>query len=160
MTETEMVDFLSSLDGVVAVVASAESGAPEVAWGDWFFYYDPEGSETNQQLPFATVVVTDYPGWDSQSQLDRDGVFRLNVAVGRGAYEHLIGHPAAAGHAEHSGDYDYAELDVLLPHPIYAAQGWVSIVNPGPRTAVLAKRLVADAHELAQRRWWRRLGHD
>ena len=148
MTETEIIDFLSNLDGVVALAASAESGAPESAWGDWFFYYDPEGSETNRQLPFATVVCSDYPGWDTQSQLDREGVYRLNVAVGRTAYERLIGHSPAA-HAEHSADYDYTELDVLLPHPIYAVQGWVSILNPGPRTAALAQHLVADAHELA-----------
>jgi hypothetical protein len=159
VTETELIDFLSSLDGVVALTATAEGGAPESAWGDWFFYYDPERSEVNRQLPFATLVRSDYPGWDTQSQLDREGVFRLNVAVGRAGYERLIGH-SPADHAERSADYDYAELDVLLPHPIYAAQGWVSIVNPGPKTAVLAQRIVADAHELAQRRWWRRLGHD
>ena len=159
MTETEIIAFLSGFDGVVAMTASPESGAPEVAWGDTFFYYDPERSEANQQLPFATLVVSDYPGWDTQSQLDREGVFRLNVAVGRAAYERLIGHKPAA-HADHSDDYDYAELDVLLPHPIYAGQGWVSILNPGPRTAELTKRLVIQAHDLAQRRWWRRLGRD
>ena len=159
MTETEIIAFLSSFDGVVATTASPESGAPEVAWGDTFFYYDPERSEVNQQLPFATLVVSDYPGWDTQSRLDRDGVFRLNVAVGRAAYERLIGHKPAA-HADHSDDYDYAELDLLLPHPTYASQGWVSILNPGPRTAELTKRLVIQAHDLAQRRWWRRLGRD
>jgi len=157
VTEAEIIAFLSSLDGVVAMTASPETGAPEVAWGDTFFYYDPEQGEANQQLPFATLVVSDYPGWDTQSLLDRDGVFRLNVAVGRAAYERLIGHKPAA-HADHSADY--AELDVLLPHPLYAGQGWVSILNPGPRTAKLAQRLGIQAHDLAQRRWWRRLGRD
>ena len=159
MTETEIIAFLSSLDGVVAMTATAETGAPEAAWGDTFFSYDPEHNEASQRFPFATLVVSDYPGWDTSSQLDRDGVFRLNVAVGRAGYERLIGHPPAA-YAEHSADYDYAELDVLLPHPVYAGQGWISIVNPGPITAALVQRLVADAHELAQRRWWRRLAHD
>ena len=69
----ELTDFLSSLDGVVVVTASQESGVPEVAWGDSFFYYDPEGSEANQRLPFATLVVSDYPGFDTSSQLDREG---------------------------------------------------------------------------------------
>ena len=159
MTETELIDFLSSLDGVVTLMASAEGGAPESAWGDWFFYYDPERTEDNRQLPFATLVVSDYPGWDTQSQLDREGVFRLNVAVGRAAYQRLLGHSPAA-YAEHAADYDYAEFDRLLPHPLYAGHGWVAIVNPGERTADLARHLVADAHELAHRRWWRRLGHD
>ena len=157
MTETEIIAFVSSLDGVVAMTASAETGAPEVAWGDSFFYYDPDGNAANQQLPFATLVVSDYPGFDTESRLDRDGAFRLNVAVGRAAYERLLGHSPAA-HDEHHADYDYAELDVRLPHPIYAGQGWVSIVNPGPRTAELAQRLVVEAHDLAQARWRRRQG--
>src|SRR3712207_9425377 len=83
MTETEIIAFVSNLDGVVAMTASAESGAPEVAWGDSFFYYDPDGKAVNQGFMFATLVVSDYPGFDIESRLDRDGVFRLNVAVGR-----------------------------------------------------------------------------
>ena len=159
MTETEIIDFVSGLDGVVRLEASAEGGAPESAWGDWFFYYDPERTELNRQLPFVTLVRSDYPGWDTQSQLDREGVFRLNIAVGRAAYERLLGHSPAA-HPAHSAEYDYTAFDVLLPHPLYADQGWVAIVNPGERTAELVRRLVADAHELAHRRWWRRWGHD
>jgi Family of unknown function (DUF6194) len=159
MTEKEIIAFVSSLDDVVATTASAESGAPESAWGDSFFCYDPEGSEANQRFPFATLVCSDYPGWDSYSELDRDGVFRLNVAVGRTAYERLLGH-SPAEHGQHSDAYDYAEVDVLLPHPVYAGQGWVSIVNPGPRTTELAQRLLVEAHDLAQGRWRRRRGRD
>jgi hypothetical protein len=158
MTEAEILAFVSSLDDVVTLTASAQDGAPEAAWGDSFFYYDPEGSEANRRLPFATLVVSDYPGWDSESQLDREGVFRLNVAAGQAAYERLLGHPAAA-HDRHHADYDYAEFDVLLPHPMYAAQGWVSIVNPGARTTALAQRLLVDSHHRARDRW-RRRRHD
>ena len=116
---------------MVVVTATAESGAPEVAWGDSFIYYDPDDSEANRKMPFATVVCSDYPGFDTESQLDREGVFRLNIAVGRAAYERLLDHPPSA-HAERHADYDYAGFDTLIPHPIYAEQGWVSIVNPGP----------------------------
>jgi hypothetical protein len=159
MTETEIIAFVSSLDGVVATTASAETGAPEVAWGDSFFFYDPEGDAANQRSMFATLVVSDYPGFDTESRLDRDGIFRLNVAVGRAAYERLIGHSPAA-HDEHHAEYDYSDLDVLLPHPIYAGQGWVSILNPGPSTAELARRLLVEARDLALGRWQRRHGHD
>ena len=157
MTGNEIITFVSRLDGAVVMTASADTGAPESAWGDSFLFYDPDGSEANRKHPFATLVVSDYPGFDTSSQLDRDGVFRLNIAVGRTAYERLLGHSPTA-HAEHSADYDYAELDVLLPHPIYAGQGWVSILNPGPRTAELAQRLLVEAAELARARWRRRQG--
>jgi hypothetical protein len=155
VTETEIIALARGLDGVVVLIATAESGAPEVAWGDSFVYYDPDGSEANRKMPFATVVCSDYPGFDTESQLDREGVFRLNLAVGRAEYERLLGHPPSASGQRHS-DYDYAELDALTPHPVYAEQGWVSIVSPGPRTADQARRLLADAHDLARTRYQRR----
>jgi hypothetical protein len=157
MTETEIIAFVSGLESVVAMTASAENGAPEVAWGDSFFYYDPDGAAANQHMPFATLVVSDYPGFDTESRLDREGIFRLNVAVGRTAYEGLLGHSPAA-HNEHHAEYDYTELDVLLPHPIYAGQGWVSILNPGHRATELAQRLLVEAHDMARSRWRRRQG--
>jgi hypothetical protein len=159
MTETEIIAFVSGLESVVAMTASAENGAPEVAWGDSFFYFDPDQDPANQRLPFATLVVSDYPGFDTESRLDREGIFRLNIAVGRAAYERLLGHSPAANE-EHHTEYDYTELDVLLPHPIYASQGWVSILNPGPRTAERAQRLLVEAHDLARGRWRRRQGRD
>ena len=75
----------------------------------------------------------DYPGFAVESQLDRPGVFRVNIAVGRARYRHLLGH-LTTDHQQHHRDYDYARADVIVPHPVYAEQGWVSIVNPGPRT--------------------------
>jgi hypothetical protein len=41
------------------------SGAPEVAWGDSFFFYDPDGdAPTDRRMPFATIVTNDYDGND------------------------------------------------------------------------------------------------
>ena len=158
MTETEIIALARSLDGVAVLTASEEGGAPEVAWGDTFFYYTPAGTEPNfQQQPFATLVVSDYPGFDVESRLDRPGVFRLNLAVGRDRYGALLGHPAAE-HEQHRSEYDYAESDVVLPHPVYAAQGWVSIVNPGPRTAGQVPELFGYALDRAAARDRRRSG--
>jgi len=155
MTESEIIALARDLEGVVVLTATAESGAPEMAWGDSFIYYDPDDSEANRKMPFATVVCSNYPGFDTESQLDREGVFRLNIAVGRAAYERLLDHPPTV-HAERHANYDYAAFDTLLPHPIYAEQGWVSILNPGPRTADQARRLLADAYDLARTRHQRR----
>jgi hypothetical protein len=74
----------SGLPGVVAVTASEANDAPEVAWGDSFFFYDPEGDEpADQRLPFATIVTQDYDGFDMASNLNRHGIYRLNLAVGQ-----------------------------------------------------------------------------
>jgi hypothetical protein len=156
VTEAEIIEFAAGLDGVTVLTASEETGAPEVAWGDSFFYYaSPGGEPSDQRHPFATLVRGDYPGFDIESQLDRPGVFRLNIAVGRDGYERLLGHPAAE-HEQHHANYDYTEADVVLPHPVYASRGWVSIVNPGSRTSEQAKELFTEALGLAAARYRRR----
>jgi uncharacterized protein DUF6194 len=155
VNQAEIIEFAAGL-GVAVLTASQENGAPEVAWGDSFFYYTPPSGEAgDQRHPFATLVRGDYPGFDVESELDRPGVFRLNLAVGRDRYQRLLGHPAA-DHDRHHTDYDYTEADVVLPHPVYASQGWVSIVNPGPRTADQVKELFIYSLDLAAARYGRR----
>ena len=79
-------------------------------------------------------MIKDYPGFDTESNLDRPGVFRVNIGVGRDEFQALdLGS-------------DYAELDRLLAHPIYATQSWVCVLNPGPGTSSEVRRLLADAH--------------
>jgi Family of unknown function (DUF6194) len=155
VTEDEVIGLFTRLPDVVAVTASDGDGSPEVAWGDTFVHYEPDGVG-DRMFPFATIVVKDYPGFDTHSQLDRPGVYRVNVAVGRAGFERLLGFPPA-GFTEHSDDFDYAELDRLLPHPVYGKQGWVSVVVPGDRTADLLSDLIDTAYQREQTR--RRRGH-
>lgn len=149
MTQDEIIQFTTGLPGTVTVTASEDTGAPEVAWGDTFFFYDPHGDQpTDRRMPFATIVTKDYDGFDTASALDRPGVFRLNMAVGRTRFEELIGHPPAA-HADHHADLDYTVIDRLLPHPVYAVQAWVCVLNPGDATDRLARSLLEEAHARA-----------
>jgi len=148
MTEEEIIRFVAGLPGVAVVTASEANGAPAVAWGDSFFFYDPEGdTPADRRLPFATIVTQDYQGFDTASNLDRPGVFRLNVAVGRARFQELLDYPPDA-HADQAG-IDYTALDRVLPHPVYATQGWVSILNPGEATGEMARSLLVDAHARA-----------
>jgi hypothetical protein len=159
MTEDEVIRFVSSLPCVDALTAGEENGAPEVAWGDTFFFYDPHGDiPADRKLPFATIVTKDYPGFDSASNLNRPGVFRVNIAVGRRIYQDLFGHPPAA-HADHHATYDYSAVDRLTPHPVYATQGWVSIVNPGETTTAQVRSLLTEAHARAAERHHRQRGN-
>jgi hypothetical protein len=155
MTAEEIIAFVTSLPGVAAVTASETNGAPEAAWGDSFFFYDPEDDAASRRMPFATIVTQDYDGWDTASDLNRPGVFRLNIAVGRTAFEQLTGYPPGE-HDAQAVRFDYTALDRLLPHPAYAAQGWVAILNPGEATAGQARSLLTDAHALAVQRHDRR----
>ena len=112
--------------------------------GDTFFFYDPERNiDPTRRMPFATIVAKDYGDFDNTSQLNRSGVFRLNIGVGRDTIRTLF---------NLDGDYDYAALDTLMPHPVYARQSWVCVLNPSPATFETAKPLLAEAYAIAAAR--------
>jgi hypothetical protein len=152
VTEEELVHALTELPGVVAVTAGQANGAPEVAWGDSFFFYDPDNIPTGRRFPFATLVTKDYPGFDTASNLDRPGVFRLNLAVGRAYFEQMFGFPPAA-FATHENAFDFTVLDRPLPHPVYAKQGWVCILVPGEHTKDQVSALIIHAYQRAKDRY-------
>jgi Family of unknown function (DUF6194) len=133
VTEDELIAFIGGLDDVEVVVAGPDNGAPEAAWGDVFF------SLPDQRQPFATIVKRDYPG-DESSRLDRDGVFRLNLGIGRQALRERF-----ADDTEH----DPAAFDRLFPHPVYAGHGWLSVVNPDT-TEDEVRALILAAHARAR----------
>ena len=117
--------------------------------GDTFFYYDPQQNiDLTHSFPFATMVTKDYAGFDTASQLDRPGVFRLNIGVSRDTFQALFGYPPTAFSAK-SDTYDFAALDQLLPHPAYAVQSWVCALNPSPETFDALKPLLAEAYSRA-----------
>lgn len=146
MTQDEIIQFAAALPNVAVETASQASGAPQVAWGDSFIFYDEPRQDTppDRRFPFATIVIKDYPGFDEFSDLSRDGTFRLNVNVGRRRFEELIGYPPAQ-FADHQAAPDYTALDTVLPHPTYGQQAWISVVCPGPRTSDLARTLITEA---------------
>jgi hypothetical protein len=74
---------------------------------------------------FATIVTTDEHDEGEPSRLSRPGVFRLNLGVGKASFERLVGD---------GRDVDHAALDTIVPHPVYARQRWISILNPSDST--------------------------
>jgi uncharacterized protein DUF6194 len=114
--------------------------------GDTFFIYDPVGNlPAHQQLPFATIVTKDYGDFDNASNLNRPGVFRLNVGVSRQTFDSLF---EARGDDEH----EFAAADRLMPHPVYARQHWVCVLNPSAATFERVKPLLAEAYAIAVNR--------
>jgi Family of unknown function (DUF6194) len=138
MTIDELTGFIESLAGVLTLRPGPGDGSPEAAWGDLFFYFAPDRVVPSGQ-PFATIVTKDYPGEPSSGL--GDGVYRINVDAGR----------RDQGPCE-----DPAARDTVIPHPVYGQLGWVSVVQPGPRTTSAVQALLRDAHAAAQRRWDRR----
>ena len=155
VTEDEVIGLFTRLPGVVAVTAADGDGSPEVAWGDTFVHYEPDGVG-DRMFPFATIVVKDYPGFDTHPSWTVAGVYRVNVAVGRAGVRAAARVPAGRLRRAQRR-FDYAELDRLLPHPVYGKQGWVSVVVPGDRTAGRLPDLIDTAYQREQTR--RRRGH-
>lgn len=123
--------------------------------GDTFIYYDPQRDlDSARRMPFATMVVKDYGEYDNASQLDRPGVFRLNIGVGADTFRRLFGYLPAAGTTE-SARYDFAALDKVMPHPVYAPQLWVCVLNPSAETFESVKPLLAEAYSIVVNRYAR-----
>jgi hypothetical protein len=88
---------------------------------------------------FATVVWTDEHDIGTPSNLARPGVYRVNVGVDRQTFQRLVGSLT---------DPDYAAFDRFVPHPVYAKQRWVAIVNPTHETVRASLMpLIAEAHD-------------
>jgi hypothetical protein len=90
---------------------------------DLFFFAGNERS-----FPFATVVTHD-DEHDRSSDLDREGVFRLNMAVSKSDFARLFPDLGSRTALENA-DIDYRQMDALFPHPVYGRMSWVSSLNP------------------------------
>jgi Family of unknown function (DUF6194) len=148
LDQAAIIQYIADTFAGVDVVTATE-GIPA---GDTFFIYDPDRNlEPKQQRPFATIVTKDYGDFDRASNLNRSGVFRLNIGVGRDTYRSLFGPqpspPGAAGVVDTG--HDFTALDQLLPHPVYAPQSWVCVLNPSAETFEAVRPLLAEAYDRA-----------
>lgn len=121
--------------------------------GDTFIFYDPQHDlDPSRRHPFATIVVKDYGEFDNASQLDRPGVFRLNIGVSRDTFRALFGYLPGKEISRRAA-YDLAALDQLMPHPVYGPQSWVCVLNPSPTSFEAIKPLLAEAYSIVVKRY-------
>ncbi|WP_378730129.1 DUF6194 family protein [Nocardia brasiliensis] len=156
MTIEEIIDFVGSLDGVLTISPEPGDSWPEIAWGDSFFYYSPDGVVPTRTQPFATIVTKDYDA-DRSSRLDRPDTFRVNIDAGKEAFIRWIGRTPREAAAE---DVDYSVIDTVIPHPEYGTAGWLAVVNPGVRTGEPTRELLKMAYDRARSRYERRAGSE
>ncbi|RUR67702.1 hypothetical protein EJP67_11620 [Variovorax guangxiensis] len=120
------------------IIDMLAGGHFQIADDNTFFFHDGD-----DKFPFATIVTKDNE-FDNASKLDRAGVFRLNLGVGKETFRALFGEQPTAP--------DYTALDTLMPHPLYAKMYWVSVINPSAKTFETVKPLIAEALSLARSR--------
>lgn len=130
MTLQQILSEVRTIDGVLEVAPQPGSDYPEIAWGDHFFYYAPDGQVPRRQ-PYATIVTKDYPD-DTASRLDGTDQWRLNIHVGPRVLSELIGYDPAE---VDDSAVDFSAEDVFNPHPLYGPYGCVSsTLEPGLST--------------------------
>ena len=133
MNQTEVEAFVSELENVQR----------EDAFGYLFFFVGDD-----HLRPFVTIANSDYD-YDNVSNLNRDGVFRINIGISKETFKKLI--PASS-----SEPIDYSVLDVFLPHPEYSRQHFVCILNPSNENIEATKKLIVEAHSIAALRLQRK----
>lgn len=110
--------------------------------GDLFCVYDPDRELPDERrMPWATLVESD--AYDDASNLDRAGVYRLNIGLPKAEFQKLF--PVEGAH-------DLTILDVVMPHPIYGSQYWVCVLNPDV-TWPGVRALLDQAYALAVRKF-------
>jgi hypothetical protein len=88
---------------------------------------------------FATIVTSDEHDVGTPSDLARLDAFRLNIGVGRETFERLVGSMETP---------DHAAYDRIIPHPVYAKQHWIAILNPSDATFCdVVMPLIQEAHD-------------
>ncbi len=138
MTPDEVVD---ELRGEFAGLA------PRARWGETSLFYNPDGALPSG-VYFCTIKEQDGAN-DAASRLDRPGVFRVALGLPRHRYEERFGpRPArpVKGGVVATG-HDFAALDVLMPHPVYAWMGWVQVLSPSAETFADLRPLLAEAYD-------------
>jgi hypothetical protein len=148
--ESEQMDEASVTQYITGTFESVDF---VVASGDTFFFYNPVSElPPDHRFPFATLVTSDIN--DRASDLNRPSVFRLNIGVSKDTYRSLFGPQPSRPDADGIVDtgHDFTALDQLLPHPVYAPQSWICVLNPGDATFQAVQRFLAEAYDLAVRR--------
>ena len=145
MDEASITRYIeSTFKGVDVLVGSRERGSPEIAWGDTFFIYDPNRDLSDtRRFPFATIVTKDYGDFDYSSNLDRPGVFRLNIGIRKETYAKLF---------DAEEIFDFAALHRLMPHPVYGQNHFVCVLNPSDSMFEKVKPLLSEAYQIAVKR--------
>jgi hypothetical protein len=110
----------------------------------FFFYRD------DHMHAFATIASTGNE-YEKISNLDRPGVYRLNIGVSRETFQSMFG----KGRIDVS-KYDFTALDTIMPHPDYSSQFFICVLSPSEATWEKIRPLIAEAYDVAVKRYNKR----
>ena len=122
-------------------------------WGETGLFYNPEG-KLKKGIYLLTIKEKDGAN-DKASNLNREGVFRLNLGVSKTTFIELFGEiptrPPAGGII--NMDYDFTKQNTLMPHPVYGWMSWLCVLNPGADTFEGMLPLIEEGYDLALKKY-------
>lgn len=121
------------------VTESLENVQGLESWGYSLFFYGDD-----HILPFVSIAKSDNE-YDSVSNLNRDGVFRVNIGVSKETFNRLFNDPKMG--------WDYTILNSFIPHPHYSAQHFICILNPLEEKLEETINFISEAHLIAKTRY-------
>lgn len=89
--------------------------------------------------------------YDQFSNLDREGVYRLNIGVSLATYRARFG-PEPFPHSPAESGHDFTALDTVMPHPVYGSMFWLSVLHPSEETFAEVQPLIEEARAVALER--------
>ena len=112
------------------LLATYQHVNPISAWGERSYFVNPE-QKLKRGSYFATIKSKDGAN-DKASNLNRPGVFRLNIGLTPEKYTEIFSlrpsRPSKGGVI--IGNYDFQAINTFIPHPVYGWMGWIAINNP------------------------------
>ena len=132
------------------ITSTFENVETDVNLGYTFFFY-----RDDHMHAFATIASTGNE-YEKISNLDRPGVYRLNIGVGREMFQSLFGKGKVDIRA-----YDFTALDTIMPHPDYSSQHFLCVLSPGEATFnEKIRSMLAEAYDIAMKRYEKRKAHE
>ncbi|GFI61680.1 hypothetical protein IMSAG049_00841 [Clostridiales bacterium] len=127
------------------------------SWGEKGIFYNPK-NVLKRGVYILTIKEKDGNN-DKGSNLNRENIYRVNIGLRKQTFLNLFGYlpkrPPAGGIVDM--DFDFTELNKIMPHPVYAWMGWISILNPSRETFESIKPFIKEAYEFAQEKFKKRI---
>lgn len=149
------------IDDIIYYVQSTYNGTViDYNWGDRGIFYNPD-NRLPRGIHIMTFKVKDSRK-DKVSDLNRTGIYRLNLGISKESFNRLFGptppRPKAGETAE--TEHDYRQLDLITPHPKFGWMAWISVLNPRRATFETLKPLVEESYKLARQKYGDKVNTD
>lgn len=119
-------------------------------WEEKGLFYNP-GNKLAKGIYILTFKEKDGPN-DNASNVNRDGIYRLNLGISKDSFIALFGEipkRPSAGKTINTG-HNFQKLDTIMHHPVYGWMSWIAIHNSGKQTFEILKPLINESVKMAK----------